>query len=204
MINPAKLKSMVDQHAQHPGIPALTGPSVADDQPPEDDDEDFDDEEPSDAGMDPIARGNALIAQWKDFGEALKEEAGEIVDAAHEIGGNLLLTAPPEDATDEVDKNFDRMPDDLQVGFAQYVAPLPAKDIAALAAALIDGHDGDTEEADQKLVATYLTMLGKYAVEEVDPKDFDVDEDEEDEDKDDAAPAAPDGGGTDPDEGAEA
>lgn len=191
-MNPAKLKALVDQSSQSPDLAPLVGMS-----PPPDDGEDYsdtDDEDEPEAPADPMARGNELISSWGEQGEALKESAGELVDGAHEIGGDLLLATVPEDASDEVEDQFDGMPEEIQICLAQLVAPLPDPDLTALATALISDNDGDTETPDVKLVTAYLKAVAAIALQEVDPDDFvqpEEDEDEEDdEDEDeDAAPA---------------
>jgi hypothetical protein len=182
-VNPSKLKALVDQNSSAPDMSALAGMPPA---PDADDGLDDDDDEMPEAPVDPLTRGNQLLSSWGEQGESLKEDAGEIIDEAHEIGGDLLLATVPEDAEEAVDDQFESMPDDLKVCLAQHVSPLDASDMKALAAALIDGHDGDTETADQKLVTTYLTRIAALAKDEVDPEDFVQDEDEDD-DKEDGA-----------------
>lgn len=179
-MHPGKLKALIDRESQNPDVSSLVGA-------PAPGDEDLDDEMPPDEEeepepVDPVTRGNQLLTEWGEQGEALKDVAGTLVDDAHEIGGNLLLATVPEEAEEALEDSFDDMPEDVQVVLAQCVAELPAKDIAALAAALIDGHDGDTQDADQKLMSTYLTKVAAYAKTEVNPDDFV--EDEEDEEKD--------------------
>jgi len=185
MVNPGKLKALVDTHQVNPGMAALANPSATPPEPGEEDDDDLDDEEEPEEAGDPKAKGESILASWGDDGEKLKEEAGEIVDAAHDVGPNLLLAQVPEDTIEEVEDKFDRMPDDMQVLVAKRVAKLAPDDVTALATALCDGHDGDTEVADVKLVATYLTTLAAHAAEEVDPKDL---EDEDADEKDETGP----------------
>jgi hypothetical protein len=184
MVNPGKLKALVDSDSSNP-MAAISNPSVGEPEPDGDEDYDDEDEESEDieASGDPLARGNDLISQWGELGETMKEEAGEIVDGAHDVGADLLLAKIPEDAIDEVHKNFDRMPDELQWGLAKYVSKLTADDATAVATALLDGHDGDTKDGDLKLVTIYLQQLGTYAAEEVDPDDIPEEEPEEDEDE---------------------
>lgn len=175
-VNPAKLKSYVDSESMNPDVSSLVGmPPSPDDLDGVDDEEE---EEPAEP-VDPMARGNELIGSWKEQGEALKESAGEIVDGAYEVGGDLLLNPVPEEAVDEVHDEFDSMPEDIQICIAQHVAPLADDDLTALATALVDGHDGETENADVKLVAAYLKCAALYAKDEIDPDDFVMDEDED-------------------------
>jgi len=185
MVNPGKLKALVDTHSENPGMAAISNPSDAAG------DDDFDDEEDSEAGeeeaapaADPLTRGNELIGQWGLLGAHLKEEAGEIVDEAHEVGSDLLLAKVPEETITEVEDLFDKMPEEIQHCLAKYVAKLPPDDVTALATALVDGHDGDTEDADVKLMAVFLTTISAHAAEEVDPDDIADEEPEEDEDED--------------------
>lgn len=192
-INPGGMKALVDTHSD-PGMAAIANPQMAmDDDMDEDDGGEEDQEAPA---ADPLARGNELLGQWGELGEALKEAGGEIVDKAHKVGAELLLAKIPEDAVDEVHDDLDRMPEDIQHALAKNVAGLSPEDCAAVAAALIDGHDGDTEDADQKLVCTYLQQIAAYAKEEIDPADY---ADEEDEEDDDDA-----GDGSDTDDGGDA
>lgn len=186
-MNPAKLKALVDQSSQSPDLAPLVGMS-----PPPDDgsDDDMDMDEEPEAPADPMARGNELITTWGEQGEALKESAGEIVDGAHEVGGNLLLATVPEETSEEVEDQFEGMPEEIQVCLAQLVAPLPDPDLTALATALIDGNDGDTETPDLKLVTAYLKAVASIAKQEVDPDDFVEDEEDEDEDEDEDDEAA--------------
>ena len=203
MVSPSKLKSLVDAQSASPDIAPLMGTRAS---APEDDYDDDGDEEEDEAPADPLTRGNELISSWGEQGEALKESAGEIIDGAHEVGGNLLLATVPEEAQEEAEDSFDDMPEEIQIVFAQHVAPLADADLTALATALIDGNDGDTETPDVKLVTAYLKCVAAYAKTEVDPDDFvqdeedeedeDDEEDEEDEDDEDdaekpAAAAAP-------------
>lgn len=179
-MTPSQLKSLVDQQSASPDMSPLVGMQAPpDDTDLDDGDEDDDDDEP----VDPLTKGTQLLSSWGEQGEALKEAAGELVDAAHEIGGDLLLSTVPEEAEEAVEDEYEGLPDDLQVCLAQHVADLAAGDVNALAAALVDGHDGDTETADQKLVATYITKLAALAKDEVDPEDFVKDEDEDEDDK---------------------
>ena len=187
-IQPNKLKAFADQPSPS-GMAAISNPSVdptADlmgDDEDLDDEDDLDDEEDDAPAGDPKARGDELLASWGVLGAHLKEDSGEIIDAAHEVGGDLLLAKPPEEAIEEVEDGFDRMPEEIQHCLAKYVAKLPPDDVTALATTLCDSHDGDTEDADVKLVASYLTTLSAHAAEEVDPEDIeDEEEDEEDED----------------------
>lgn len=185
-MNSNQLKSYVDHESANPDVSSLVGVPPNPDDLGGDDEEDWDDEEPEQP-KDPLARGNELIGSWGKQGEALKEEAGEIVDGAYEIGGDLLLASVPEEAIDEVHTQFDRMPEEIQITLAQHASAMSDDDLTALATALADGHDGETETPDIKLLTTYLKTLAAYAKEEIDPSDFVEDEEEdEDEDEDDA------------------
>jgi hypothetical protein len=194
MVAPNKLKAFADAD---PGMAALNDPSVdmADYDDPDDD------EDGAAPAEDPKTRGLGLIGQWKDLGQSLTAEAGEIIDSAHDIGGDLLLAKVPEDATEAVEEDFEGLPDELKVCLAKYVADLPPDDVTAVATALIDGHDGETEDADVSLVSKYLTAMASLAKEEVDPADLEdededdeEEEDEDDEDDDDAGDGDGDGG----------
>lgn len=181
-MNPAKLKSLVDQQNSLPDTSSLAG------MPPESgaDDGEYDEDEGEDeAPVDPLTRGQQLLDSWGEQGEALKDMAGELVDSAHEIGGDLLLETVPEEAEEAVEDDFEKFPEDIQVALAQRVAPLADGDLSALVAALSDGHDGETETPDAKLMKTYLGKIAALAKDEVDPEDFVKDEDDDDEDKDD-------------------
>ena len=177
-MRPDQLKALVDQSSQAPDIAPLVGMSADGDG----DDADEDMDEPQEDTADPLTRGNELISSWGEQGEALKESAGEIVDGAHEVGGNLLLGTVPEETTDAVEEAYEGMPEDIQVLLAQHIAELPAGDVTALATALVDDNDGETEVPDVKLVATYLKAVAALAKEDVDPDDF-VQDEEEDEDE---------------------
>lgn len=182
MVNPAKLKSLVDQHATGPSAAQLgmaaPGGAAPDDVPYDDDMED--DEDGESPPKDPATRGAELIDEWGEFGETLKDEASELHDQAHDVGADLLLKDVPEDAIDDVGKAVDRMPDELSMGLAKYVSELPPEDVTALAAALCK--EVGEDEADQNLLAAFLTQAGKYAADEVEVDDGfnEPDEDEED------------------------
>lgn len=181
-MKPSALKALVDQESQEPDFGPMAGGMSAD--AGGDVDEEDDEGEPEETG-DPLERGNELLGQWGEQGEALKESAGEIIDSAHEIGGDLLLAKVPDEATEEVEEQYEGLPDDLKVTFAQRVAPLDAGDMTALATALVNDNDGDTEEPDVKLVSTFMRGVADHAKEDVDPDDFVQDEDEDEEDEDD-------------------
>jgi hypothetical protein len=203
MVNPSKLKSLVDSHSTNPGMAALTNPSM---QVGGDDDDDLDEEDDEGDGApsgDPKEHGNELISSWGVLGAHLKEDAGEIVDAAHEIGGDLLLAKVPDEAMKEIEDSFDRMPEEIQHALAKYVSKLSDEDCHDVTVALLDGHDGDTEDADTNLVCTYLKLLAAHAAEEVDPADLEDDEDEEDDEDDDEENPGDDGDGAsmNPDDG---
>lgn len=189
MVAPSKLKSFADVN---PGMAALNDPSV---DPSFDGDYEDDEDDERPPAEDPKTRGLGLIGQWKDLGQALTEVAGDIVDEAHDIGGNLLLAKVPDDASEQVEDAFEKMPDDIQQCLAKYVSALPPDDVEAVATALIDGHDGETEDGDVKLVAKYLTMASAIAKEEVDPDSYADDEEEDDEDEDADEEDDGDGGG---------
>ena len=193
MVAPNKLKSFADVN---PGMAALNEPSI-DMADYDDGDDDGDDKDGAPAAEDPKTRGLGLIGQWKKLGQALSDGAGEIVDSAHDIGGDLLLGKVPDEAQESVEDDFEKLPDDIQACLAKYVADLPPDDVTAVATALVDGHDGDTEEADVPLVAKYLTSIAQIAKEEVDPSSLeDEDDDNEDDDgeTDDDAAGGDDGG----------
>lgn len=198
MVNPAKLKSLVDQHATglSPTQLGLASPAG----PPPDDGMDMDDEdEDGEAPQDPAARGQELIEQWGEFGEEIEDGAEELNDLAHDVGAELLLKDVPEDAVSDVEKAVDRMPDDLSMGLAKYVSKLPPEDVTALATALVA--DLDEDAADVNLLASFLTQAAKYAEGEFDEEDLaefnepDEDEEEDDEEEPEAdEAAAPDDG----------
>lgn len=190
-VNPAQLKSLVDQHSAGPSAAALgmAPPDLGPDPDDMGDDDTGDDEAPLDAA----GRGAQLIESWGAFGDTIKEEAQELSDLAMDCGPGLLLKDPDEDAIKAVGKSVDSMPDELSMGIAKYVSALPPEDITALATVLATSV-GDS--ADEKLLEAYLTQAGKYAGDEIDvDEDFNVDEDADEEDAD----ADPDDGGDDAD-----
>src|SRR5580765_3517041 len=138
MVAPSKLKALVDTNP----MAAISNPSMdgADAAEP-DGDEDYDDEdeesEDIEASGDPLERGKDLLSQWGLLGAHLKEEAGEIIDAAHEVGPQLLLAKIPEEAIEEVEDSFDRMPEEIQHALAKYVSKLTPDDATAVATALV-------------------------------------------------------------------
>lgn len=172
-MNPASLKSLVDQHAAGPSAASL---GMAPPSDPDLDDEDFDEEEPE-AAASGAERGNELIASWGEFGETIKEEAGELYDLAVDAGPGLLLKEPDEDSIKAVEKAVDKMPDELSMGLSKYVSQLSPEDCESLSMALaaIVG-----EEADEKLLCAFMSAAGKYAGEEIEvDEDFNVSEEEE-------------------------
>lgn len=173
MMNPAKLKTLVDQQSASPNAAALgMGPPAPDDQYDEEDD----DTEP----VEPSARGSELIAGWGEFGKTLEESADDLHDLAHDVGAELLLKEVPKDATKAVAKSVDRMPDDLSMGLAKYVSALSPEDIDAVATALTAKIGED--KADYNLLCAYLKQAAAYAKDEIDvDEDFNVAE-ESDED----------------------
>lgn len=182
-MNPAKLKALVDQQSSSPDMSALAGIPPSPDGDGDGDGDDYEDDADEPEPVDPLTRGTQLLSSWGEQGEALKDMAGELVDSAHEIGGDLLLGTVPEEAEEAVEEDFDKFPEDIQVALAQRVAPLDDGDLGALVAALIDGHDGETETPDAKLLKTYLGKVAAYAKAEVDPEDFEQDEEDEDEEE---------------------
>lgn len=185
-MNPASLKSLVDQHAAGPSAASL---GMAPPSDPDMDDEDLD-EEPVEEGTSGAARGDELIASWGEFGETIKEEASELVDLAVDAGPGLLLKEPDEDAIKAVEKAVDKMPDELSMGLAKYVSKLSPEDCEGLAMALAATVG---EDADEKLLAAFIVAAGKYAGEEIEV-DEDFNEPEEDEESDDDAEDAGDEG----------
>lgn len=204
MVNPAHLKSLVDQHATGPS-PSDLGVPVAD--PGPDPDDGMDDEEEEAPAADPASHGEEIISGWGEFGDTFKGEAKELHDQAMDVGADLLLKDVPDDAIKDVEKAVDRMPDDMAQGLAKYVSKLSPEDCDAVAAALSKEIGAD---ADEKLLAAFLGQAGKYAGDEVDVDD-DFNEPDEDEDEDEdgdfddeepsgadmgaTPPVAPDGGG---------
>lgn len=188
-VNPAQLKSLVDQHSSGPSASSLgmAPPDLGAE--PDDDDMDMDDDaEP----VDPAAKGAQLIADWGEFGDALKESATDMHDLAEDCGAGLLLKEPDEDAIKAVEKSVDSMPDDLSMGLAKYVSKLSPEDTEAVTAALVAEIGAD--KADDKLLAAYIAQAAKYAGEEIEvDEDFnEPDEDEEDgSDEPDAGDEAP-------------
>lgn len=180
MVDANKLKSLVDQHASGPSAAQLgmAPPSGEGDMDDDLDDEPADEEAP----LDPAGKGAKMIEDWGEFGQTIKEEAGELHDLATDVGGNLMLKDVPDDALKEVGKQVDKMPDELSMGLAKYVSKLSPEDCEALATALA-AEVGD--KGDVKLLAAYLAAAGKYAGDEIDVDD-DFNEPEEDEESDDA------------------
>ena len=186
MLNPTKLKSLVDQQTSAPNAAAL---GMA--PPGEMSDEEYDDEdEGGDEPMEPSAKGSALITSWGEFGKTLEESADDLHDLAHDIGAELLLKEVPKNAIKDVGKSVDRMPDDLSMGLAKYVSELSPEDCEAVAAALAAKIGED--KADGKLLYAYLHQAAAYAKEEIEvDEDFNVpeeDEEADDEARDDEAP----------------
>lgn len=183
MINPSKLKSLVDQQASPPSAPPMPDAEGGEDDDMGDDDMD---DEDADAG-DPVAKGNELLASWGEFGETLKDEADLLLDNALEVGGNLLLMKVPDDAIKAVEKSVDRMPDEISMGLAKYVGALEEGDCKALCAALARSL-GD--KADENLLYAYVHAAGQYAKDEIKvDDDFNVDEEAEKEAEEAAAEA---------------
>lgn len=192
MVNPAKLKSLVDLQSAGPSAAALGMPPPPPDAGLDDDDDSMpeDEEEP----MDPTAKGEKLLADWGEFGTTLKDSATDLHDLAVDVGPGLMLKDVPPDVIKDVGKGVDRMPDELSMGLSKYVSALSPEDMTALAAALCKEIGG---KADDGLLLAYLTAAGKYAGEEVDVDDGfnepEVDEDAAEEDPEDAGddPASP-------------
>lgn len=177
-MNPASLKTLVDQHAAGPSASSLGMAPPSD--PDMDDDADLD-EDPVEAGATGAERGNELIASWGEFGETIKEEAKELVELAVDAGPGLLLKEPDEDAIKAVEKAVDKMPDELSMGLSKYVSQLSPEDCEGLAMALaaIAG-----EDTDENLLCAFISAAGKYAGEEIEV-DEDFNKSEEDEESDD-------------------
>lgn len=179
-MNPAKLKTLVDQQSASPNAAAL-GMSPPGAEGGEYDDDDLDDE---DDGMDPVepsARGSELIASWGEFGKTLEESAEDLHDLAHDAGAELMLKEPTKDAIKAVEKSVDRMPDELSMGIAKYLSALSPEDIDAVATALVAKIGED--KADYNLLCAYLKAAAAYAKDEIDvDEDFNVPE-ETDEDE---------------------
>lgn len=162
MIHPAKLKSLVDLQSMAPNAAALGVPLPV--PGAEDDFEDEGDMDEAAEPVDPIARGNELLAEWGEFGEVLLESAQAFHDNAHEVGAELLLKEVPEDAIDAVAKSVDRMPEDVQQGLAKYVSPASDQDCEAVTAVLVSKLEED--QPDAALICAYLRQASKYAGEE--------------------------------------
>lgn len=187
MLNPAKMKALVDQHSAGPSAAALGMPP-----PGEPMDEEDAEEEDGTEPVDPSARGEELLASWGEFGESLKESADLLHDNAHDVGAELLLKEVPPDASKKVGKSVDRMPDEISMGLAKYVAELSPEDCEALVTALAATIGED--KADVGLMCAYVKLAAAYAKEEVDV-DEDFNEPEEDEDaEEEPAEEAPEGG----------
>jgi hypothetical protein len=186
MINPAKLKSLVDLQSMAPNAAAL-GVSVP---APEAEDDLEDDEEEEASSTDPVARGNELLAEWGAFGDVLLESAAAFHDNAHEVGAELLLKEVPADAIDDVAKSVDRMPEDVQQGLAKYVSPASDQDCEAVTAVLVSKLDED--QPDAALICAYLRQASKYAGEEFEILE-DEEEDEEDAEEGEAVPPGAEG-----------
>lgn len=179
-MNPADLKSLVDQHASTPGVPGMPPPTMSDD---EDMAADADAEDSAEQATG-AARGQQLIEQWGEFGKTLKEEAGELHDLSHDVGAELLLKEVPDDALKAVGKAVDGMPDELSMGLAKYVSKLSPEDCEALGAALVQEIGED--KADANLLYAFLHEAAKYAGEEIDvDDDFNESEEEDDEEESD-------------------
>jgi len=174
MINPSKLKTLVDDHAAGPAGMAAMG--VTDDDTDAEDDGEGDEEI-----ADPAEHGKELLAGWGEFGAALLESADLIVANAHEVGADLLAEPPSEDAMDKVGDTVDRMPEDLQDGFGEQVAAASPEDCYAVASALVGAAGEPGDEDDYKLICAYLTAAAKWASDTGTDEGDDEDEDEDDE-----------------------
>lgn len=173
MINPSKLKSLVDQQASPPSAPPMPDDDI---EAGADDEGDYEDEEPA-----PAADGQSLIDSWGEFGKTLKEEADLLMENAFDIGGNLLLKKVPDDAMKDLEKSVDRMPDEISMGFAKYIGELDEAHCRALCHTLAASL-GD--KADENLLYAYVHLAGQYAKDEVKvDDDFNVDEDAEEEEE---------------------
>jgi hypothetical protein len=198
MMNPAKLKTLVDQQSASPNAAALgMAPPGAEGEPDDFDDEDDEGTEP----VEPSARGSELIASWGEFGKTLEESADDLHDLAHDAGAELMLKEPDKSAIKAVEKSVDRMPDELSMGLAKYVSELPPADLEAVCTALVAKIGED--KADLNLLCAYMTHASAYAKEEIDvDEDFNVPEEtEEDEDETDVEEGADAGTGDAPPEG---
>ena len=176
-MNPANLKSLVDQHASTPGVPGMPPPMSEEELAEEDE---MDDGSPEAATG--AARGQELIEEWGEFGQTLKEEASELHDLAHDVGAGLLLKEIEPDVLKDVGKAVDSMPDDIQMGMAKYVSKLSPEDCEALCAALTQEIGED--KADANLLYAFVHEAAKYAADEVDvDEDFNESEEEEEEEE---------------------
>lgn len=198
-MNPAQLKTLVDQHSASPNAAAL-GMAAPAGEGAEQDEDDLDDEEGSDP-VEPSARGSELIAGWGEFGKTLEESADDLHDLAHDVGAELLLKEVPKDAAKAVAKSVDRMPDDLSMGLAKYISELSPEDCLAVSTALVAKIGED--KADLNLLCAYMKQASAYAKDEIDvDEDFNVpDEPEEDEESDTDAEEGADAGTDAPPEG---
>ncbi len=169
LINPAKLKTLVTAHA-NPMAP-LNNPSAM--APDEDDEEDQGTEEDPEAAK---AKGEELLAGWGTFGAALKDNADIVVQNATDVGDGLLAPEVAQDVSDKVADSVEHMPDEIQDGFADYIAKADPDDCKAIAYALIASAGSD---ADVELVCAYLATAGKHLGEiGADVPDDDADEDD--------------------------
>lgn len=181
-MNPAKLKTLVDQHSASPNAAALGMASPVAEHDDMDDDDDMDELEP----VEPSVRGSELIAEWGEFGKTLEESAEDLHDLAHDVGAELLLKDVSKDAMKAVEKSVDRMPDDLSMGLAKYVSALSPEDCEAVAHALVAKIGED--KADLNLLCAYLKQASAYAKDEIDvDEDFNVPDEDEEAEADDAA-----------------
>lgn len=152
-IAPGKLKALVDQHAANPAA-ALGMKKAAPSGHMGMDDEDGLDEEAKTA-VDPAERGAEILGEMGEFGAALKENADLLMENASEVPGVEKGPAGGEVVEEAVEDSVERMPDDIQSGLAEYVAPLSPEDCAALATALTGG--------EAPALAGYLACAGKAA-----------------------------------------
>jgi hypothetical protein len=186
MINPSKLKTLVDSQASPPSAASM-GMAPGGDEGLDDELADDMGDEGDDDGGDPVAKGEAMLTEWGEFGATLKESADMIHDTAMEVGSELLMKVVSDDAKDEVIKAVDRMPDDIQQGLAKYVGKLDDAGLDALTAALAAGLG---EEADGAMVKSFLKVAGEYAAAEIEvEEEEEPEEEEEEEEEPEEAPA---------------
>lgn len=191
MINPSKLKTLVDSQASAPSAASMGMAPGGDEGLDDELADDMGDMDDGDDGGDPVAKGEALLTEWGEFGATLKESADMIHDTAMEVGSELLMKVVSDDAKDEVIKAVDRMPDDIQQGLAKYVGKLDEAGLDALTAALAAGLG---EEADGAMVKSFLKVAGEYAAAEIEVEEEEEpeEEDEEEVEEDPAAETPPD------------